>query len=377
NIPELRFQGFSDPWEKRKLGDLLSYEQPTNYIVESTDYNENFDTPVLTAGQSFILGYTNETEGIKKASSDYPTIIFDDFTTGSHYVDFPFKVKSSAIKMLSTKSERNNIYFAYNILCNINYQPINHERHWISQFSKFDVKVPETIEQNKIGSFFQSLDTLITVNQRKLEELKKLKKAYLQKMFPQNGSEFPELRFTGYTTPWEKRKFDKIVTRISKSTADIDLPRIEYADLISSEGRLNNDIFSKTDHRKGTEFESNDVLFGKLRPYLNNWFFPSFKGVALGDFWVLRATEDMSPIFVFSIIQNTKYQTVANLSAGTKMPRSDWKKVSSTYFFIPKLTEQTKIGQFFQSIDNLITVNQQKLDKLKELKKSYLQKMFV
>ncbi|MFT8696659.1 MAG: restriction endonuclease subunit S, partial [Oenococcus sicerae] len=153
-------------------GDLLSYEQPTNYIVESTDYNENFDTPVLTAGQSFILGYTNETEGIKKASSDYPTIIFDDFTTGSHYVDFPFKVKSSAIKMLSTKSERNNIYFAYNILCNINYQPINHERHWISQFSKFDVKVPETIEQNKIGSFFQSLDTLITVNQRQLATTK-------------------------------------------------------------------------------------------------------------------------------------------------------------------------------------------------------------
>ena len=99
-IPEIRFSGFTDAWEQRKLGDLLKYEQPTKYIVNTTDYDDSFETPVLTAGQSFILGYTDETDGIKSASNLEPVIIFDDFTTGSHYVDFPFKVKSSAMKLL-------------------------------------------------------------------------------------------------------------------------------------------------------------------------------------------------------------------------------------------------------------------------------------
>lgn len=83
---------FCVSWEQRKLGEILKYEQPGPYIVESTDYDDRYDTPVLTAGQSFILGYTDETNGIKNASSEEPVIIFDDFTTSSHYVDFPFKV---------------------------------------------------------------------------------------------------------------------------------------------------------------------------------------------------------------------------------------------------------------------------------------------
>ena len=98
-FPELRFPNFTDAWEQRKLGDVLIYTQPTKYIVDSTDYDDNYQTPVLTAGQSFILGYTCETNGIYKATSDSAVIIFDDFTTSSHYVDFDFKIKSSAVRI--------------------------------------------------------------------------------------------------------------------------------------------------------------------------------------------------------------------------------------------------------------------------------------
>ena len=98
--------------EYKPLNEIIDYEQPGKYIVSSTDYNDDFETPVLTAGQSFILGYTNETEGIYQASKESPVIIFDDFTTSSHWVDFPFKVKSSAMKLLTAKDEKIATYIS-------------------------------------------------------------------------------------------------------------------------------------------------------------------------------------------------------------------------------------------------------------------------
>lgn len=166
-VPEIRFDGFTYDWEQRKLGEILEYEQPGPYIVDSTDYDNSYSTPVLTAGQSFILGYTNETAGIKKATPDNPVIIFDDFTTSSHYVDFSFKVKSSAMKFLTLKNDTDDIYCINNVLENIDYIPASHERHWISIFTNFDVRVPSSREEQKsIGDYFRSLDHLITLHQR-------------------------------------------------------------------------------------------------------------------------------------------------------------------------------------------------------------------
>ena len=184
SIPQIRFQGFTQAWEKRRLGEIFDYEQPTHYIVNSTDYDDNYDTPVLTAGQSFILGYTNETDGIKKSNPNEPVIIFDDFTTSSHYVDFPFKVKSSAMKLLTLKDKNDDVYCAKNVLQNIDYVPASHERHWISIFANFDVFIPVCKEeQKKIGEFFLNFDTLINLQQSKLEKLKNIKKSMLGKMF--------------------------------------------------------------------------------------------------------------------------------------------------------------------------------------------------
>lgn len=183
-VPEIRFAGFAEAWEQRKLGDIFKYEQPQAYIVESTEYDDKNDIPVLTAGQSFILGYTDEHFGIKEANEESPVIIFDDFTTSSHFVDFPFKIKSSAMKLLTLNNTKDDIYCAFNVLQNIGYVPVSHERHWISTFAKFNVLYPKSFdEQKQIGTFFRSLDNLITLQQHKLDKLKNLKKALLDKMF--------------------------------------------------------------------------------------------------------------------------------------------------------------------------------------------------
>ena len=175
---------------------------------------------------------------------------------------------------------------------------------------------------------------------------------------------------------WEQRKFGGIINRISKQSDSDSLPKVEFEDIVSGEGRLNKDITNKFDNRKGTVFEPENILYGKLRPYLKNWLYTDFKGIALGDFWVFESISTV-PIFNYYLIQAEKYQEVANMSTGTKMPRSDWKIVSEADFSIPSnIKEQEKLGKFFSTLDTTITLHQRKLEKMRELKKAYLQVMF-
>lgn len=166
-----------------------------------------------------------------------------------------------------------------------------------------------------------------------------------------------------------------MVSRQSKTTDSTQLPSIEFEDIISGEGRLNKDISNKLDNRKGILFEPEYILYGKLRPYLKNWFFSDIKGKAIGDFWVFKANNTY-PLFIYYLIQAKQFQQVANDTSGTKMPRSDWKLVSNTYFYIPKLSEQMQIANFLKYIDKTITLHQRKLELLKSLKSAYLQQLF-
>ena len=186
----------------------------------------------------------------------------------------------------------------------------------------------------------------------------------------------PNVRFKGFTDDWKQRKLTEIVNRVNKSSNSDVLPKVEFEDIVSGEGRLNKDISSKFDSRKGTLFEPENILYGKLRPYLKNWLFSDFGGVALGDFWVFEATDVSVPSFDYYLIQSDDYQKVANDTSGTKMPRSDWKNVSSTDFAIPSKDEQKQIGAFFKQLDDTITLRQQKITLLIKLKKAMLEKMF-
>lgn len=149
-LEELLNKLCSDGVEFIKLDKCLSYEQPTKYIVKCKDYIET-GLPVLTAGQTFILGYTDETEGVFNASKDNPVIIFDDFTTSFHWVDFDFKIKSSAMKMLRPRADMNiSFRFVYYAMKCIKYQTLEHSRQWISKYSQLEIPLPPIEVQNEI-----------------------------------------------------------------------------------------------------------------------------------------------------------------------------------------------------------------------------------
>ena len=147
-----------DNWSFIRLENALIYEQPTEYIVDSTDYNNAYPIPVLTAGKSFIIGYTNEEYGIK---NNLPVIIFDDFTTDSKYVDFPFKVKSSAMKILTAEKQFINTKFAYYIMQTIEHDHDTHKRYWISEYGKKIIGLPPLEEQFRIVDEIEYLFDLL------------------------------------------------------------------------------------------------------------------------------------------------------------------------------------------------------------------------
>ena len=175
---------------------------------------------------------------------------------------------------------------------------------------------------------------------------------------------------------WEQRKFEEIAVRSSVICSDDTLPRVEYEDIVSGTGRLNKDIYAKQSSKSGIVFHQGDVLYGKLRPYLQNWLLPTFDGLAVGDFWVLQP-QNADSSFLYRLIQSRQFDEVANQSTGTKMPRADWKLVSKTVFSIPSnISEQAAIGTYFTALDSLITLHQRKYEKLTNVKKSMLEKMF-
>lgn len=169
-----------------KIKDFIDYEQPNEYIVESDRYNIKYSTPVLTAGQSFILGYTNESKGIYKKG---PCIIFDDFTTSVHYVDFPFKVKSSAMKILTTKSNT-DLKYCYYLLLSLSKMPPNHKRQWISTTSEKTHELPSMDKQIAIVKKLDLISDTIAIYTNQIENLDSLVKARFIEMFGDESNPF-------------------------------------------------------------------------------------------------------------------------------------------------------------------------------------------
>ncbi|WP_306783938.1 restriction endonuclease subunit S, partial [Agathobacter rectalis] len=361
-------------WEQRKLGEILEYEQPGPYIVDSTDYDNSYSTPVLTAGQSFILGYTNETAGIKKATPDNPVIIFDDFTTSSHYVDFSFKVKSSAMKFLTLKNDTDDIYCINNVLENIDYIPASHERHWISIFTNFDVRVPSSREEQKsIGDYFRNLDTLIALHQRKCEQTKKMKKYMLQKMFPQNGAKVPEIRFDGFTYDWEQRKLGEILEYEQPGPYIVDSTDYDnsYSTPVLTAGQ--SFILGYTNETAGIKKATPDnpvIIFDDFTTSSHYVDF-SFK-VKSSAMKFLTLKNDTDDIYcINNVLENIDYIPASH--------ERHWISIFTNFDVrVPSSREEQKsIGDYFRNLDTLIALHQRKCDELKKMKKYMLQNMFI
>ena len=182
-------------WTEYKLEELLAYEQPTAYIVNSTDYHESYKTPVLTAGKSFIIGYTDETSGVY---DKLPVIIFDDFTTASQYVNFQFKVKSSAMKILTANPELVLPKFIFYRMQTIQFDHSTHKRYWIQQYSQIKVKVPPLPEQErivaKIEELFSQLDAAVAELKSVKEKLAIYRQAVLKEAFEKYNKGMVQLK---------------------------------------------------------------------------------------------------------------------------------------------------------------------------------------
>ena len=394
--PQLRFAGFDDTWEQRKLGEVGKARSGVGFpdteqggtigvpFFKVSDMNSDGNENEMTVANNYV---TAEQIAAHRWSpiEELPAIFFAKVGAAvmlnrKRLCRFPFLLDNNTMAY-SLSSTEWDADFAKALFETIDLTSLV-QVGALPSYNAGDVEamaisMPSLSEQGQIGEFFKQLDNLITLHQRKYDKLTNVKKSMLEKMFPKNGSNVPEIRFKGFSDAWEQRKFEDIAVRSSSISSESGLPRVEYEDIISGTGRLNKDIFAKESDKTGIVFHKGDVLYGKLRPYLQNWLLPSFNGLAVGDFWVLQP-QNADSSFLYRLIQSRQFDEVANQSTGTKMPRSDWKLVSKTEFFIPStIGEQAAIGAYFEQLDNLITLHQRELEKLKNLKKACLEKMFV
>ena len=249
--------------EYQKLDDILDYEQPTQYIVKSTEYDDSYNTPVLTAGQTFILGYTNEEDGIYKADKDSPTIIFDDFTTSFHWVDFDFKVKSSAMKMLRPKStfEGSFKYVFYAMEC-IHFEAVNHTRHWISKYSQFEIPLPHPEVQEEIVKILDRFAEYAAELQAELQARQEQYEYYRNKLLS-----FSDINREHTDVTWMKMSeigsFIRGKRFVRTDIVNDGVPCIHYGDMYTyyglyatqSKGWLRNELASKMRYA-----QKNDVV---------------------------------------------------------------------------------------------------------------------
>ena len=400
-VPAIRFAGFTDPWEQRKLGDVADIKTgPFGTLLHAEDYVDD-GIPIVTTEHFKTGALPKDKEGIPQVSEEdakrleqYRAKEGDILFSRVGSVDANAQVFAGqdgwlfSGRVLRARPDLTLVSSAYlhyeleteEVKSSVISRAVGGTMASINTEILFQTPIfipAKMTEQNKIGSTCARLDSLITLHQRKYDKLVVFKKTMLEKMFPKDGESVPEIRFAGFTDPWEQRKFSNLTDRVSMQSSDPDLPQVEYEDIVSGEGTLNKDLRDKEGGKTGIKFYAGDVLYGKLRPYLMNWLYPQFNGVAVGDFWVLRATECDSS-FLYRLVQTDGFQRLANVSSGSKMPRADWNLISQSFFAVPAdYAEQRVIAKSLAELDNLITLHQRKLELLQNIKKSLLDKMFV
>lgn len=391
-VPIVRFCKYLDFWKTTKLNritEIIGGGTPDTKQLSYWNGGINWFSPT-EVGKTVYLTKSEKTIsqlGLQKSSAKllpaFKTILF---TSRAGIGDVGILTEESATNQgfqSLVVNEETDVYFLYSYSDQIKKYALKHSAGSTfleisgKELGKMDLSIPSLPEQQAIGSFFRTLDDLLASYKDNLANYQSLKATMLSKMFPKAGQTVPEIRLDGFKGGWEEKEFSKLVKRVTQSSDSISLPKVEFEDIISGQGRLNKDISNKFDNRKGIHFKPGYTLYGKLRPYLNNWLLPKFEGVALGDFWVFDPNGNDSN-FIYYLVQSNRYQKVANDTSGTKMPRSDWKSVSSTIFAIPQtVAEQQAIGSYFSNLDNLINSHQEKISQLEILKKKLLQDMFI
>ena len=334
-------------WERVRLGEVLEYEQPTNYIVSSEDYDDSFETPVLTAGKSFILGYTNEKENIY---TNVPVIIFDDFTTAAKYVDFPFKVKSSAMKILKALENKADIKYLYYKMQTINFNATEHKRYWISKYSQIEIPLPPMSVQKEI---VEKLDKAAAIREKS--------KALLSRYDALAESLFIELFGDPISNEkgWEKKKLGEVGLFISNIKNDFTKDEIYYIDIGSIDNEIN-EVVSVTKYllderpsRAQQILNKGDVLFSTVRPNLRNIAINQEDGlIGSTGFYVIRTGENIKNKFLFRLLLSDSITNdFESMVSGANYPSLRKTDLDDYEIILPPLSLQVKFAEMVENIE--------------------------
>ncbi len=407
--PSIRFAGFTGDWEQRKLGELVEFyngDRSSRYPNDNDIVSEG--VPFINAGDlvsgrvkldtaNKITGKKfNELSGAKIQRGDIiyclrgtlgKNAFVDNFDTGT--------VASSLVDIRPKKIIGKYLFQVLNSDIEYRQRTLNDEgaaqpNLSAKNLSLFDIPMPNKAEQEKIAAYFEHLDNLITLHQRKVEKLQRMKKAMLEKMFPQAGALVPEIRFAGFTGDWERCKVSEVAEIYAGGTPSTGIDRYWYPKEIPwlSSGEVHKKYITYTDNKISVEgmnnssarmIPKNSVLIalagqGKTRGTvaINRIPLTTNQSIAAMTF-----SEEIVPEFVFSNLEN-RYEEIRRMSSGDGS-RGGLNKQLVGNIEIPYTSkeEQQKIGAFFEALDNAVTLHQRKVEKLQRMKKAMLEKMFV
>ena len=398
NTPNIRFKGFTDDWEQRKLNEYLQVSK-----VKNKDAAFSKEDVLSVSGD---YGIVNQIEFQGRSFAGVSVAAYGVVETGDVvYTKSP--LKSNPYGIIKTNKGKTGIvstlYAVYKPLNNVHSEFVqiyfeqdarmnNYMHSLVNKGAKNDMKVsdenalkgevffPSKDEQIKISKYFGKIDHLIALHQRKCDETKKLKKFMLQKMFPKKDAKKPEIRFAGFTNDWEQRKLNEVAEFNPKS----ELPdEFEYVDLESVVGT------EMISHRTETKdsapsraqrlAQPGDVFFQTVRPYQkNNYLFSKLDNNYVFSTGYAQMRPNIDTAFLMSFLQTDSFvKIVLDNCTGTSYPAINSSDLSNLEISLPKsFEEQKKVGKTIISIDNLITLHQRKCDELKEFKKYMLQNMF-
>ncbi|WP_075321892.1 restriction endonuclease subunit S [Histophilus somni] len=389
-VPKLRFPEFTHAWEQRKLGEAFvqtsEYINPKKHNAELWSLTvENGLTPkteryqrdfLVKKEDSFKLVHTNE-------------FVYNpmNMTLGAvGYNDMPYSVAISGYYVtMKTSHITDDLYMKVWLKTsqaislykeNATGSLIEKQRVQFNTFSKIQFHLPNPQEQQKIGTFFTALDRYITIHQRKLENIQKLKKSLLQKMFPKNDQEFPEIRFPEFTYAWEQRKLGEVVEIIMGQSPNSENYTNNPKDHILVQGNAdikNGKVFPRTWTTQITKIGKKNDLVMSVRAPVGDMAKTDYDVVLGRGVCAIRGNE-----FIFQLLNKMKINGYWNtLSTGSTFESINSNDIKNAQISIPLPIEQQKISTFFTALDRYITIHQRKLENMQKLKKSLLQQMFV
>ncbi|KZU96537.1 restriction endonuclease subunit S [Lactiplantibacillus plantarum] len=380
-VPQIRFNGYSDAWEERKLGEISRMYQPLTITG-----NDLLPDGVPVFGANGFIGFFSEANHI----DDQVTISARGEGAGTpSYVHGPVWITGNSMVVNVGDFDIDKYFLFANLTANSLKKYVTggaQPQLTRDVLVKVPITLPNTDEQKKIGAFFKQLDDTITLHQRKLDLLKEQKKGYLQKMFPKNGEKVPELRFAGFADDWEERKLTDVTSSYSgltysptdvqdKGTFVLRSSNVKNDQLVDADNvYVNPDIVNSNNVKVGDVIvvvrNGSRSLIGKHAIIIKE-----MPNTVIGAF--MSAFRGQNGDYINALLSTNNFQKEVHKSLGATINQITGKDFSMMNFLTPKLEEQSKIGSFFKQLDDTIALHQRKLDLLKEQKKGFLQNMFV